>query len=262
MKWNRVLGGLLLGFGLLAGSAHAEVQTRAVTYEDQGEPLTGHLYWDDAVSGKRPGVMVIHEWWGLDDYAQRRARMLAELGYVAFAADMYGTGRVTDTPDQARAWMQEVTADVEWWRGRALAGLAQLKAHPDVDSSKLAAIGYCFGGGSVIQLAYSGTDQVKGVVSFHGALPSAPEEANGKIKTQMLILHGQADPMVTPEMVDLFEKRLGEAGASWELVSYGGVLHSFTNPKADTRGMAALKYDPLADERSWARMRGFFEEIF
>ena len=262
MKWAKAFGVCVVAWGVVIGAAQAEVQTRAVTYEDQGEPLTGHLYWDDAVSGKRPGVMVIHEWWGLDDYAQRRARMLAELGYVAFAADMYGTGRVTDTPDQARAWMQEVTADLEWWRGRALAGLAQLKADPNVDADKLAAIGYCFGGGSVIQLAYSGTDQLKGVVSFHGALPAAPEEANGKIKTPMLILHGQADPMVTPEMVDHFEKRLGEAGASWELVSYGGVLHSFTNPKSDTRGMAALKYDPLADQRSWARMRAFFEEIF
>ena len=262
MKLGSLFGICLSAWMLAAGVAQAEVRTKAVVYEDQGEPLTGHLYWDDAVDGKRPGVLVIHEWWGLDDYAQRRARMLAEQGYVAFAADMYGTGRVTDTPDQARAWMQEVTADVEWWRARAMAGLAQLKADSNVDAEKLAAIGYCFGGGTVIQMAYSGTDELKGVVSFHGSLPGAPEEAKGKIQAPMLILHGQADPMVGPAMVDHFEKSLGEAGASWELVSYGGVLHSFTNPKADTRGMGALKYDPLADQRSWARMMSFIGEIF
>ncbi len=247
---------------LAAGPLQAEVRTRAVIYQDQGAELAGHLYWDDRFQGKRPGVLVIHEWWGLDDYAKKRAAMLAELGFVAFAADMYGVGKVTDTPDQAREWMQEVTTDVEWWRDRARAGLARLKAEPLVDGSRLAAVGYCFGGGTVIQLAYGGGDGLKGVVSFHGALPAAPAEAKGKIVTPMLILHGQADAMVGPEIVDNFEKSLGEAGASWELVSYGGVVHSFTNPGADRRGIPNLKYDATADARSWARMRSFFDEIF
>lgn len=258
---KRIVAAALLGT-LAVGVAQAEVQTKAVSYEDQGEQLTGHLYWDDAVTGKRPGILVIHEWWGLNDYAKKRARMLAELGYVAFAADMYGTGRVTDEPKQARAWMQEVTVDVEWWRARAMAGLAQLKADPNVDGTKLAAVGYCFGGGTVIQLAYSGTEELKGAVSFHGSLPGAPEEAKGRVKTPLLILHGQADAMIKPEVVDHFEKTLGEAGGSWELVSYGGVRHSFTNPDADKRGIANLKYDAVADRRSWARMQAFFAEIF
>ncbi|GAB6043201.1 dienelactone hydrolase family protein [Endothiovibrio diazotrophicus] len=262
MNWNRLIGGVLLACGLLAGTAQGAVQSKAVVYEDQGEALTGYLYWDDALEGKRPGILVVHEWWGLNDYAKKRARMLAELGYVAFAADMYGTGRVTDKPEQAREWMQEVTTDPEWWRARAFAGLAQLKAAPGVDTAKLAAVGYCFGGGTVIQMTYGGSDELKGVVSFHGSLPAAPEEANGKIKIPLLILHGQADKMVSPDVVDHFEQRLGEAGASWELDSYGGVRHSFTNPDADKRGIANLKYDALADKRSWARMQAFFAEIF
>ena len=257
IRWVMAAVALMVG-----GAAQAEVRSQAVSYEDQGAALTGYLYWDDAVQGKRPGILVIHEWWGLDDYPRERARMLAELGYVAFAADMYGTGKVTDKREQAREWMQEITSDVEWWRQRAFAGLAQLKASDKVDPTRLAAVGYCFGGGTVIQMAYSGSGELRGVVSFHGALPAAPAEAKGKIKTPLLILHGQADAMVGPDVVDNFEASLLAAGASWELDSYGGVRHSFTNPKADSHGMDNLKYDALADRRSWQRMQDFFAEIF
>jgi dienelactone hydrolase len=247
-------------FALALGQAQAAVQSKAIEYDDHGTKLTGHLYWDDAVTGKRPGVLVIHEWWGLNDYAKRRAHMLAELGYVAFAADMYGDGKVTDQREQASQWMQQITADVDLWRERAGLGLAQLKASALVDDGKVAAVGYCFGGGTVLQMAYGGAD-VAGVVSFHGSLPAAPEDSKGRIKTKILALHGQADGMVPPEVVKNFEAKLAAAEANWELVSYGGVRHGFTNPDAGRYGIPNLKYDAQADARSWERMKGFFGEI-
>lgn len=246
---------------LFALPVAAEIQTKAVHYEHDGEKLTGHLYWDDAQRGERPGVLVVHEWWGLNEYAKKRARMLTELGYVAFAADMYGGGKVTETPDQAREWMQEVTADVEGWRERAAEGLKQLVAGGRVDEDRLAAIGYCFGGATVLQMAY-GNAPVRGVVSFHGALPSAPEEVKGKIDPQILVLHGNADSFIAPEVVTHFRKKLEASEAVWEMNSYGGVKHGFTNPDADRSGIPNLAYDGRADRRSWKGMQDFFAEIF
>jgi len=244
-----------------SGSVQAEVQSKPISYEDEGVSLTGHLYWDDAIEGERPGILVIHEWWGLNDYAKKRARMLAELGYVAFAADMYGNNQVTDQPAQAKEWMQAVTVDPELWRQRADAGLRQLKATAEVDGDKLAAIGYCFGGGTVLQMAYGGTD-LDGIVSFHGSFPAAPEEAFGKIKPEILILHGQADSFVAPEVVTNFQNKLEAAGANWEMDIYGGARHGFTNPNAGDYGLENLQHDAQADARSWQRMQGFFDEIF
>jgi dienelactone hydrolase len=254
---------LMLGLsGLLLSTAiQAKVITEAVTYTEAGEEYTGYVSYDNAIKGKRPGVMVVHEWRGLDDYAKRRTEMLARLGYVAFAVDMYGTGKVTDSADQAKEWMTEVTTDVEWWRERAMAGIRYLKKHKLVDANKIAAIGYCFGGGTVIQLAYSGLD-INGIVSFHGSLPIADESAFGNIKTRMLIAHGNADPFIPREIVTKFQDTLDKANADWNMITYGNVLHSFTNPKSDTRGMAALKYDKQADEHSWQAMQLFFEQIF
>ncbi len=245
----------------LSVPAFAEVQSRAVEYLDEDVPLTGYLYWDDAVQGKRPGVLVVHEWWGLNDYAKKRAHMLAELGYVAFAADMYGNDQVTETPAQAQEWMQEVTADVEGWRGRARLGLQQLAASGLVVEGELAAIGYCFGGATVLQMAYDNAP-VKGVVSFHGALPAAPEEAWGRIRPSILVLHGQADNFVAPEVVTNFRAKLEASGADWEMNTYGGARHGFTNPDAAKAGIDNLRYDPAADRRSWARMQAFFGELF
>lgn len=245
----------------LATSAQAEIQTKAVDYEDEGTRLTGHFYWDDANAGKRPGILVIHEWWGLNDYAKKRAAMLAEQGYVAFAADMYGTGRVTDQPEQAKEWMQEVTVDPELWRQRAQQGLDQLRASDLVETDKVAAIGYCFGGGTVLQMAYGGAD-LDGVVSFHGSLPAAPEEVKGKIAPEILVLHGQADSFIAPEVVTNFQNKLEEAGANWEMDIYGGARHGFTNPDVASFGIENLAYDAQADARSWTRMQAFFDEIF
>ena len=254
-----VVSAILLLFVCVA--AHAAVQTKAIEYSDEETELVGHLYWDDAVKGPRPGVLVIHEWWGLNDYAKKRARMLAELGYVAFAADMYGKGNVTDKPEQAKLWMQELTADVEGWRDRAMLGVAQLKASGMVADDNIAAIGYCFGGATVLHLAYDNAP-IKGVVSFHGSLPAAPEESKGKIKPQILVLHGHADAWIAPEVVDNFRAKLEAAGAVWEMNIYGGARHGFTNPDAAQYGIQNLVYHESADKRSWKRMQGFFGEMF
>lgn len=256
----RMLIGLLL-WACMLGVAQAVVQSKAVQYQDGDTPLTGHLYWDDAIEGERPGVLLIHEWWGLNDYAQKRGYMLAELGFVAFAADMYGDGHVTTKPDQAREWMQAVTADVEGWRERALLGLEQLRASGMVANDQLAAIGYCFGGATVLQLSYANAP-LRGVVSFHGALPAAPEEVKGKVGPKILVLHGQADSFVAPEVVTNFRNKLDEAGANWEMNTYGGARHGFTNPDAGKFGIPNLAYNEQADVRSWARMQAFFTEIF
>ena len=226
-----------------------------------GEEYTSYVSYDNSIKGKRPCILVVHEWWGLDDYPIKRAEMLAKMGYVAFAVDMYGTGKVTDKPEQAKAWMTEATADVEWWRERAIAGITRLKKHEFVNPDKIAAIGYCFGGGTVIQLAYGGLD-INGIVSFHGSLPIAEESSFGKIKAKMLIAHGNAAPFIAREIVTKSQDTLDKAGAQWNMITYSNVLHSFTNPKSDSRGMDALKYDKDADKHSWIAMQAFFDEIF
>ena len=250
----------LIVFGM-AMAVSAAVQEKAITYDDHGTALTGYLYWDDALTGTRPGVLVVHEWWGLNDYAKRRARLLAQLGFVAFAADMYGDNRVTDEAGQAKEWMQEITTDVEIWRERAGLALDQLKASGMVDGDRLAAIGYCFGGGTVLQMAYGGAP-VRGVAAFHASLPAAPEEAKDKITAEILVLHGQADSFVAAEVVQNFQAKLDEAGANWEMNIYGGARHGFTNPDAAQYGIPNLRYDAQADRRSWARMLGFFDQLF
>ncbi len=250
----------ILFFGL-AVAVQAAVKTETVNFSDGDEQYQGYIAYDDAIQGKRPGVMVVHEWWGLGDYEKRRARELAALGYVALAMDMYGKGKHTDNPEQAKTWMQAVTADVEWWREHAAMGVDILRKHALVDAGKIAAIGYCFGGGTMLQMAYGGTG-IAGVVSFHGALPVADKEALASIRTKLLVLHGDADPFVRDEIEAQFRKALASSSADWQMINYGGVRHSFTNPAADARGMDALKYDAIADQRSWQAMQAFFTEIF
>lgn len=258
---------LLLVLSLCAAApAWAEVQSKTVTYQDGDTPLTGYLYWDDAIQGKRPGVLVVHEWWGLNDYARHRAEMLAKLGYVAFAADMYGDHKVTEHADNAKAWMTQITSNIDAWQRRAGLGLEQLKASGMVADGQLAAIGYCFGGATVMQMVYAGMP-VKGVVSFHGSMPPAnPEQVaamkQAEHKPMVLLEHGDADPFVPAERIAAFKAGLDAAGINWEMDVYGGVRHSFTNPDSAKFGMDALRYDPIADARSWQHMKEFLAEIF
>ena len=246
---------------LLSGSASAVMQQETVNYKDGDVELKGYIFWDNAFTGPRPGVLVLHEWWGLNDYAKLRAEMLAETGYVAFAADMYGEGRMTRHADEAKGWMQQITANTEAWQRRAKLALEQLKAHPQVNSESMAAIGYCFGGATVMQMAYSGLE-LDGVVSFHGSLPPATPEQAGKVKTRVLVAHGDADTFVPAERITAFKNALSDAGVDWEMNTYSGARHGFTNPYADGYGMDGLAYSEQADRRSWLRMLAFFEDIF
>lgn len=246
---------------LTAAGAQAELFAEAVSYTHHDVKLKGYLVYDDALPGKRPGVLVVHEWWGLNDYARMRAERLASLGYTAFALDMYGEGKVTGHPDQASKWMKAVTQNEASWRNRAMAGLEILKAHEKVDATRLAAIGYCFGGSTVQQMAYGGAD-LRGVVSFHGSLIPPPRDGSDAITAHILICHGAADPFVTEDTFRKYLTAMEGSTLDWQMILYGGARHSFTNPGADKMGIEALKYDAKADHRSWDHMRLFLEEIF
>jgi len=239
----------------------AAVQSKTLEYKDGDTLLRGRLYWDDRYEDQRPGVLVVHEWWGLNAYAKLRARMLAEAGYVAFAPDMYGDNRVTEHAHEAKGWMEQITAHLSAWQQRARLGLEQLKTQPQVDPERIAAIGYCFGGATVLQMAYAGMD-LKGVMSFHGPLPPATPEQQKHIKARILVAHGDADSFVPAERLAAFKEALNAAGADWEMDIYGGARHSFSVPEADRKGIDNLKYDAEADHRSWQRLLGFLDELF
>jgi dienelactone hydrolase len=237
----------------------AAVQTKDMTYEFDGVKFNGQLVWDDAVQGKRPGVLVVHEWWGLDDYAKGRAKQLAGMGYVAFACDMYGNGKHVDHPMDAQGLATSVRKNVDVWRGRALAALKVLAENEHVDSSKLAAIGYCFGGSTCLQLAYSGAD-LKAIATFHAALPTPkPEEAKA-VKPKVLVCHGADDEFIPPDAIDKFKAALKDAGKDLRFESYPGAVHSFTVPGADKHMIKGMAYNADADKKSWAAMTALFEE--
>jgi dienelactone hydrolase len=255
---------LLLAAAFAAGGAWpaiAAVRTENVQYSHGDAKLRGQLFWDDQVKERRPAILVIHEWWGLNDSIRAKARELAEMGYVAFAADMYGEGRATEHPAEAKEWMGQITKNVGQWRERAHAALDVLKERKEVDPSRMAAIGFCFGGSTVMQLAYAGAD-LKGVVSFHGSLPAADKDFKGPIRPSVLAFHGSQDSFVPPTTVQEFQSGLDRIGADWHFVTYGGARHGFSIPEADAKGMENLHHDPKADRRSWEHMRLFFEEIF
>jgi dienelactone hydrolase len=246
---------------MVHATASGELKTKVIDYKDGDTPLRGYLAWDDSIDGKRPAVLVVHEWWGLNDYARGRAEQLARMGYIAFAVDMYGQGKVTTHPQEAGQWAGEIRRNSDGWVRRAKAGLKVLKEQSQTDKDRIAAIGYCFGGSTVLQLAYAGLD-LKGVVSFHGALtPATPEQAKD-IKAKILICHGAADTFIPDEQVNKFRTSLEEADADYQIIYYANATHSFTNPQAGKAGVQGLKYDPDADRRSWQHMKMFFDEIF
>ncbi|MBK6486705.1 MAG: dienelactone hydrolase family protein [Gemmatimonadetes bacterium] len=244
-----------------APPAVPDVQTREVSYTAGATPLNGFVAWDATVQGKRPGVIVVHEWWGHNEHSNEQARRLARAGFVGFALDMYGDGKNTAHPDSAMAFMQAATGNMDAMVARFEAALEQLKADPNVDPTRIAAIGYCFGGAVVLGMAQSGMD-LQAVVSFHGAMPPVVEVPLGSVEARMLVLNGGADPMVPMAAVDSFATRLRVAGATVEVVNYPTAMHGFTNPKAESFGMAGLKYDATADEESWAAMLKLLEEVF
>ena len=244
--------------------AQAAIQTREVPYTAaDGTRLVGYHAWDDAISGPRPGVIVVHEWWGLNDYAKRRARDLAALGYSALAVDMYGDGRNTQHPDDAKAFMNAALADPAIPKARFQAGLDLLKAQPQTDPARLAAIGYCFGGKVVLDMARQGLP-LAAVVSFHGALVTATPATPGSVKAKVLVEHGAADSFITPEQIAAFKAEMDQAGADYRFVELPGAKHGFSNPDADAHKGHGLDlgYQKEADERSWVDMQALFKDVF
>jgi dienelactone hydrolase len=251
----------------LAGLAQAEVKTRTLDYQAaDGTKLVGYYAYDDAIKGPRPGVVVVHEWWGLNDYAKRRARDLAALGYSAMAIDMYGEGKNTEHPKDAMAFMTAATKDAAASAKRFDAGLEQLKKQPETNPQKIAAIGYCFGGGVVLDAARRG-ESLAAVVSFHGALATKTPAKAGVTRTPMLIEHGNGDTMVTAQNVTDFKKEMDAAKADYKFVGIDGAKHGFTNPDADKlshgdHGGPDIGYNQAADMSSWADMKAFLKEQF
>ena len=242
---------LFVALTAFATSAFAKIKTASVTYKDGSAELEGFVAYDDAAKGPRPGVLVIHDWTGLQDYTKSRATQLAELGYVAFAADIYGKGVRPIEPKDCAVQAGTYKNDIPLLRRRVLLGLDQLKAQPGVDATKLAAIGYCFGGTSVLELARSGAE-VRGIVTFHGGLSTSQPAKPGDIKARILVCHGGADSYVNKE-VPAFKAEMEKAKAKMEFVTYEGAQHGFTKP-----GPA---YQEKADKESWAAMKKFFAEI-
>lgn len=256
----------LLAFLLTAVlSARAEIRGEEVEYRDgSGTVFRGYLAYDDATADPRPGVLVVHEWWGHNEYVRDRAEQLAAMGYTALAVDMYGDGQSADHPDDAGAFAGAVMQRADQGRSRFLAARDVLTGHATVDASDVAAIGYCFGGGVVLTMARAGIE-LDGVASFHGSLSSPVRAEPGAVKARVLVLHGGADSFVPASQVADFAGEMAATGAAWEFVSYPGVLHSFTNPDADdfaARFEMPVAYDAQADEDSWARLDAFLEDVF
>jgi len=243
-------------------SSHAAVQTKEITYSADGTTLKGFLAWDGTISGPRPGILVVHEWWGLNDYARSRAEQLAKLGYTAFAVDMYGNGRTAAHPKDAQALMADVAHSPETVLARFQAALDVLKKQSTVNPDKIGAIGYCFGGAVVLNAVRSGID-LDAVASFHGALAGLIP-VKGPIKAKILVCTGADDPLVTPDQVEAFKEQM--KGSHYEVISYPGARHGFTNPKSDENrekyDLQFLAYNPEADTKSWEAMKGLFKKVF
>lgn len=234
-----------------------------VEYKIDTLNMKSYVVYDENIQGKRPAVLVVHEWWGLNDYTKRRARMLAELGYIAMAVDMYGNGRMGNDPGAAQALAMPFYMHPDMAKKHFDAALEEFKKNPNVDQSKIAGIGYCFGGGILLNLARMG-ESLNGVVSFHGSLVGTPADKN-LTKAEILVCHGEADSFVPKEQVDMFKKQMDSIGKTYTFKSYPGATHAFTNPDATETGKKfkmPIEYNAAADSASWNDMKDFFGRIF
>jgi predicted methyltransferase/dienelactone hydrolase len=250
--------------GAEAPPAGPDVVGEEVTYQAGGTTLKGYIAWDRAKPGKRPGIVVVHEWWGHNDYVRKRAEMLAELGYTALAVDMFGDGKNTQHPAEAQAFMQASMADPAGAKARFEAGLAVLRAHDTTDPERIAAIGYCFGGAVVLSMARAGVD-LDLIGSFHGILATKTPAAPGAVRPRLFVATGAADPMVPADQVEAFRQEMDQAGALYEVLSYPGAMHAFTNPASTAVGQAnkiPLAYDAAADADSWTRFTELLHVTF
>lgn len=253
-----------IGLMFVAAAAHAAVQGKEVSYEADGTKLKGYVAYDDAVKGKRPGVLVVHEWWGLNNYARRRARMLAEQGYTALALDMYGGGKQAHHPDDAKKFSSEVSQNEALAKARFDAALALLKQQKTVDADNIGAIGYCFGGSVVLNMARIG-EPLKVVESFHGGLKTTHPAEPGVVKARIASFTGEADPFIPAEQVAEFRQEMEKAGVNYQVVTYPGALHSFTSPDADKLGKEfklPMAYNAEADKDSWSKGMALMTEAF
>lgn len=245
----------------LSTALFAEIVDRDVDYKQGDTDLLGFHAYDSAIEGKRPGILIVHQWTGLTDYEKRRARMLAELGYNVFALDIYGKG-IRPQPPASGKEAGKYKGNRALFRERLMAGLEVLQADERTDADRIAAIGYCFGGTGVLELARAGAD-VNGVVSFHGGLGAAEDMAadSGSLIASVLVCHGAADPHVPAEEVAGFQQEMRDAKADWQFIAYSGAVHAFTQPMAGDDPSKGAAYQKKADERSWRHMQDFFSEI-
>ena len=239
----------------------AYMKTEPVEYRRGDLIFRGLLADDPTRISPRPGVLVVHEAWGLGEHVRQRAVRLAEMGYLAFAVDMFGEGRQASTTEEGLGWTKALRGDVAELRARIRLAFDVLAARPEVDAERIAGIGYCFGGSSVLELARSGAP-ARGVVSFHGNLATSQPAERGRVRAKILSLSGDDDPFIPLTQVSAFVEEMKNARADYQVTIYGGAKHSFTNPKAGERGVPGIAYDRAADERSWNAMHAFFQEIF
>jgi dienelactone hydrolase len=259
---NKLL--LVLSMCCFSVAAKAAVQGKEVSYQADGTTLKGYIAYDDAIKGKRPGVLVVHEWWGQNEYARRRTRMLAEQGYTALAVDMYGGGRVADNPDDARKLVTEVNTNPSLAKARFEAAMQTLRKHRTVDANNIAAFGYCFGGAVALNMARIGED-LKGVASFHGRLETDHPAERNTIKARIISFSGEADPAISADKVAAFKQEMDNAGANYRVVTYPGAKHAFTNPDSDETGRKfkmPVAYHAEADRDSWQQAMMFLREVF
>ena len=245
-------------------AAIAEVVGKVIEYKAGDVTLKGYIAYDNSIKGRRPGVVVVHEWWGLVDYPKKRAEMLAKLGYIAFAADMYGDGKIADNPADAQKYAGESMKDVNLLKAKFLAAVDYLKQDEHTDGSQIAAIGYCYGGGVVLNMARAGVD-LKGVVSFHGSLGAVLPAEKGNVKAKVLVCSGAADKFISAKDVDGFKKEMKDAGADMKYIAYKDATHAFSNPAATELGKKfnmPIAYNEKADKGSWTEMQTFFNTIF
>ena len=249
----------------LVALANAGVQAKEIEYSHNGVKLTGYLAFNDSIVGKRPGILVVHEWWGHNDHARNRAKMLAKSGYTALALDMYGDGKLANHPKKAGEFMNLVFSNWLDSQGRYNKALEVLKAHKTVDAARIGSIGFCFGGAVSIKMARGGAD-LKGIVAFHSALPMEPRITKNSMKSAVLVINGSEDGFLRPEAVASFSQDMFRANVDFTYMNLKGVKHSFTNPQADEFSekfnIMALQYNKKADEQSWESMLKFFERIF
>ncbi len=249
---------------LFTAPLHAEVVGEELEYRHADTLMKGYIAWDNATTTKRPGVLVVHEWWGHNDYARERARQLAAMGYTALAVDMYGDGTQAQHPEEAGKFSSAVRANMPVAEARFRAALAALHTHPSVNPQKSAAIGYCFGGAVVLEMARRGVE-LEAVAAFHGSLGTKTPANPGAVKARILVANGADDPFVKPESISAFKAEMEAAGVDYQFINYAGAVHSFTNPDADGYGQRfelPLAYNAEADRASWGALGQLFKKAF